>query len=297
MALESWHAVMATGSVLGLGVLLTRQVLLGWSLRQLTRFADEREALDRWWRAIAGLPAELQTPSLRVAIGRILYQRLKRARRLQPEHPSLRDQPLRIARFIGRAPRDDGRRLTGAARAEAMATLAELKRLLTDSARDRLASPEEIERCERTVAASLSALEFQHYRQAALQAEYLQRIPQAIECLRHALSCTAHLSPGAPERRDAQARLALLETRLNECATGQAKPLTPSIGQQRRPHPVSGKMLGGSPTAHAPGERPAQGGSAKLVRPIRRQTVSGAEAPDPVLDDVQIGILFERIER
>jgi hypothetical protein len=230
VALDTWHALIASGAAVGVAVVLTRQALRGWSLRRLERLADELTALERWWRIIERLPAELQTQSLRVTIGRILYQRVQRARRIHPDHPTLREAALRVARFIGRTPRNAGRPVTGAARADAMATLADLKQLLVESARDRLISARQIDRCAHEVAASLAALEFQHYRQAALQAEYLQRIPQAVECLRAALGCAAHLTPGAPERRDVEARLALLEARLATPGHGQPDRLPPVVG-------------------------------------------------------------------
>jgi hypothetical protein len=230
VALDTWHALIASGAAVGMAALLTRLALRDWSLRRLARLADECDALERWWRIIERLPAELQTQSLRVTIGRILYQRVQRARRLRPDHPALRDEALRIARFIGRIPRDAGQPVTGTARARAMETLAELKQLLVESARDRLISSRQIDRCAREVAASLADLEFQHYRQAALQAEYLQRIPQAVECLQAALACTAHLTPGAAERRDVEARVALLQARLEAAADGLDTRLPPLAG-------------------------------------------------------------------
>jgi hypothetical protein len=173
--------------------------------------AHESYALQHWWGVIAQLPAEVLTQSLRCTLGRIMYQRVKRARRVQPEHPFLRDQQLQIARFIGRAPGHDGRRLTGVAREQAMAALGGLKRALHDSAADGLIDPLELERCEATVAKSLTELEFAHYRQAALQAEYLHRTPQAVAHLRAALRAAQLLGPNGTEQREIERRLQALE--------------------------------------------------------------------------------------
>lgn len=218
MTLSSWHAAVALVGLLGLALAWGLRV---WSLRQLARFADECRTLERWWAAIDDLPAELQTQPLRLTIGRIMYQRLKRARQIRPNHALLQEQPLRIARFIGRTPRYDGRRVTGAAREQALAALNELKSLLAESARDRLVSSTDIARCEHNIDHSMCTLEFQHYRQAALQAEYLDRLPQAIDCLEAALRSVRHLSGAAAEQRDVARRLESLRARVE--VTGTAR--------------------------------------------------------------------------
>lgn len=222
MTLSSWHVAVA---LVGLLSLAAAWGLKARSLRRNARFADECRTLDRWWAAIDDLPAELQTQPLRLTIGRIMYQRLKRARRIHPDHPLLQDQPLRIARFIGRVPRYDGRRVTGAAREQALAALNELKSLLAHSARDRLVSGADIARCEHNIDHSLCTLEFQHYRQAALQAEYLDRLPQAIDCLEAALRSVRHLDGAGADQRDVARRLEALRARVHGSTERQASGL------------------------------------------------------------------------
>jgi tetratricopeptide (TPR) repeat protein len=229
MELDNWHLLGMLAALAGTG-LAVRQMLRAWSLRALQRLADECLALERWWHAIDRLPAELQSQSLRLTLGRLMVQRLRRAQHIRPDHPLLREQSLRIARFIGRTPPQDGRRVTGPAREQAMATLADIRELLAECGRDRLVAVEEVERCERRVTDALAELEFQHYRQAALQAEYLQRIPQAIDCLKSALRCIDHLAPEAPQRRDAAHRLALLETRMARGDAAGSATLNPFVG-------------------------------------------------------------------
>jgi hypothetical protein len=212
MAFDAWlWVVVVVSAATGAIALVARYGLQAWSLYQLEVLAHESYALQRWWEVIAQLPAEVQTQTLRCTFGRIMYQRVKRARRVHPEHPFLRDQQLQIARFIGRAPGDDGRRLTGLAREQAMTALGDLKRALAESAADGLIGVAELERCEAAVARSLTQLEFAHYRQAALQAEYLDRIPQAIANLRSALRTAQLLGPGCREQREIERRLQTLE--------------------------------------------------------------------------------------
>lgn len=211
MTVEPWQLVAAITTAVGVLAMAGRHALQAWSLHQLKVLAHESYALQRWWEVLGQLPAEVLSQSLRCTLGRIMYQRLKRARRVQPDHPFLRDQQLQIARFIGRAPWDDGRRLTGTAREQALIALGDLRRVLDESAADGLISQVELDRCEASVAHSLTALEFAHYRQAALQAEYLERIPQAIAHLRSALGTAQRLGSNGAERREIERRLRYLE--------------------------------------------------------------------------------------
>jgi hypothetical protein len=207
MALEPWQLVVALSIGIGALALTARLALQAFSLYQLRVLTHESDALQRWWGAIGQLPAEMLSQQLRCTLGRIMYQRLKRARRIQPDHPFLRDQQLQIARFIGRTPASDGRRLTGMAREHARAALDDLERVLAESAADGLISGAELAACEAGVAKSLMELEIVHYRQAALQAEYLQRIPQAIGYLESALRSARALAPGSAEQREIEQRL------------------------------------------------------------------------------------------
>ncbi|MFU8816679.1 MAG: hypothetical protein ACNA7W_15130 [Pseudomonadales bacterium] len=216
MTVELWQLVVVICVAVGAVAWAGRYALHAWSLYQLKVLAHESYALQRWWDVLGQLPAEVLSQPLRCTLGRIMYQRLKRARRVQPDHHFLRDQQLQIARFIGRTPGDDGRRLTGAARQQAMAALGDLKRVLDESVSDGLISQAELERCEAGVAQSLTALEFAHYRQAALQAEYLQRIPQAIDHLRSALRAAQRLGSNGAEQREIERRLRHLEAGAGE---------------------------------------------------------------------------------
>ncbi len=210
--MQPWEWVTVTSVALG-GLMVTgRYGLRAWSLYQLRTLARESHALERWWSVIAELPAELQTQPFRCTLGRIMYQRLKRARRIQPDHPYLHSQLLQIARFIGRSPRDAGCRLTGTTRQQAVAALTELHRLLTESAADRLISRAELSRCELGMAEALVRLEFEHYRQAALQAEFLNRTPQAIEYLRSAVRAAQRFGEDSDELHEVAARLQRLES-------------------------------------------------------------------------------------
>lgn len=200
-----------------------RQGVRAWSLARLGRLAAELDALGRWWRVVERLPAGLQTQSLRVTIGRILYQHVKQGRRIRDDHPVLREASLKIARFIGRTPRHDDHAAGGVGRAQIMRALMELSRLLEESARAGLIGRAEVERCERELNESLAALDFRAYRQAALQAEYLGRLPQAVACLRAALASAAHLPPEAAERRAVEDRLGRLEAHL-ACAGEASSP-------------------------------------------------------------------------
>jgi len=210
--MQPWDLVAALCTAVGGLALAGRYGLRAWSLHQLRVLARESLALQRSWSVIAELPAELLTQPLRCTLGRIMYQRLKRARRVQPDHPFLRVQLLQIARFIGRTPRGDGRRLTGAAREQAIEALTQLYRLLGESAAEKLISQADLVRCEASVAQALTKLEVAHYRQAALQAEFLRRIPQAIECLRSALHTAQSFGQDSAERREIEARLQQLES-------------------------------------------------------------------------------------
>jgi len=209
--MQPWELVAVTSTAVGSAALAARYGLRVWSLYQLKILARESHALQRWWAVIGELPAELLSQPLRCTLGRIMYQRLKRARRIQPDHPFLRMQLLQIARFIGRTPRDGGRRLTGATRARAIGALTELHRLLGESAADKLISPVELVRCQVNVNRALTELEFAHYRQAALQAEFLRRIPQAIEYLRSALRTAQTFGNDSAQLREVEARLQALE--------------------------------------------------------------------------------------
>jgi hypothetical protein len=209
--MQPWELVAVVCTIVGGLALVGRYGLRIWSLRQLRMLARESLALQRWWSVIAELPAELLTQPLRCTLGRIMYQRLKRARRVQPDHPFLRAQTLQIARLIGRTPRGDGRRLTGAAREQAIDALADLYRLLGESAAEKLISRAELIRCEADLAQTLTRLECTHYRQAALQAEALRRMPQAIEYLRSALQAAQRFGQDSAERREIEARLRILE--------------------------------------------------------------------------------------
>jgi hypothetical protein len=210
--MQPWELVAVMSTAVGGLALAGRYVLRVWSLHQLRTLARESLALQQWWAVIGELPAELLTQPLRCTLGRIMYQRLKRARRIQPQHPFLRVQLLQIARFIGRTPRHDGRRLTGAAREQAIGALTELYKLLRESAAKKLISNADLMRCEASVSLALTQLEFVHYRQAALQAEYLQRFPQAIEYLRSALRTAQLLGTESTEQQEIEARLRSLES-------------------------------------------------------------------------------------
>lgn len=209
--MQPWELVAVASTAVGGAALVARYLLRAWSLRQLRVLARESLALQRWWTVIGELPAELLTQPVRCTLGRIMYRRLKRARRIQPDHPYLRAQLLQIARFIGRTPRDEGRRLTGSDRAQAIEALNDLKRMLSESAAENLVPTGELARCERDVSEAVTRLEIAHYRQAALQAEFLRRIPQAIEYLRSALMTAQRVGQDSAERREIEARLQVLE--------------------------------------------------------------------------------------
>jgi hypothetical protein len=226
MTLEPWQLVVAVSTSLGGSAMAVRLALRAWSRRQLQQLMRDSEQLERWWQVIGELPAEVLSLSLRCMLGRVMYQRLKRARRIRADHPFLQSQQLQIARFIGRTPREDGRRLTGAAREQALGAVAQLEALLAQSVADGLTSRAERERCETTVFEALTTLEVAHCRQAALQAEYLRRLPQAVAYLRSALRAAETLGPDFPDRARIADRLARLE---GELAAQRARP-TPAAG-------------------------------------------------------------------
>lgn len=211
--MHPWELVAMLSTGVGGLALAGRYTLRAWSLYQLKVLARESHALHRWWSVIAELPAELLTQPLRCTLGRIMYQHVKRARRVQPEHPFLRAQLLQVARFIGRTPRDAGRRLTGTTREKAIAALTELNGMLFESEARQMITRGEMARCAASVSQALTQLEFAHYRQAALQAEYLHRVPQAIEYLRSALRSAQAFGRDSTQCREVEARLQALEGR------------------------------------------------------------------------------------
>lgn len=209
--MQPWELVAAVSTTVGACALAGRCGVRAWGRYQLGVLARESQALQRWWAVIGELPVELLSQPLRNTVGRVLYQRLKRARRVQPDHPFLRVQILQIARFINRGARDQGWRLTGVTREKTVAAFAELHRLLDESAAERLISSTDLARCEASVAQALTQLEFAHYRQAALQAEFLRRTPQAIQYLRTAVRTASALGRDCREVREVEARLRTLE--------------------------------------------------------------------------------------
>jgi hypothetical protein len=210
MILEPWLLVMALCAGAGTLALAGRRGLDAWSLRQLGILTRESDALLRCWAVIDRLPAEALSQSLRCTLGRIMYARLKRARRVHPDHPFLRDQQLQIARFIGREPMSKGHHIAGAPD-EAAATLADLRLILDQGAAEGMVSEAERLRSETSVSRALTVVEIAAHRHAALQAEYLRRIPQAAAHLRSALHAADSLGRESQEQRDIARRLQSLE--------------------------------------------------------------------------------------
>ena len=98
---QSWLTITALCALAGLCALVGRLILKAWSLRQLKTLSRESLAIRRCWALLDQLPTELLTQPLRMTFGKIMYVRLKRAQKVRPEHPFLRDQQLQIAQLIG----------------------------------------------------------------------------------------------------------------------------------------------------------------------------------------------------
>ncbi|MEZ5558151.1 MAG: hypothetical protein R3E86_06330 [Pseudomonadales bacterium] len=170
-----------------------RLLLRTWGLRQLRSLARESEAVRRCWSVIERMPAGLLSQPLRMTLGKIMYVRLKRAMRVQPEHPFLVQQQLQIARFIGSSMGGRRGEITRAAREDALQALGEFLELLDESRRADILREEEMLRCRERVIAARASLQLDHFRQAAIQAECLRQMPQAISYLRDALKSAESL--------------------------------------------------------------------------------------------------------
>jgi hypothetical protein len=211
MIVEPWLLVTMICASVGALAFAGRRGLEAWGLRQLEPLARETEALLRCWAVIDRLPAEALPQSLRCTLGGIMYERLKRARRVHPDHPFLRDQQLQIARFIGREPTRDPRKVAGPA-PDPAAALDELRLMLAQSEAEGLLCDAERVRAESNVTRALTVMEISQHRHTALQAEYLRRIPQAVAHLRSALQAARALGPENREQRDIARRLQWLES-------------------------------------------------------------------------------------
>lgn len=212
MTEQPWLTISALCALAGLCALIGRFVLKAWSLRQLKILSRESLGIRHCWALLDQLPAELLTQPLRMTFGKIMYVRLKRAQKVRPEHPFLRDQQLQIAQLIGT--RQGGRiePLNARAREEALEALQALKAVLEESAADRIINELEHDRCALRLDEALSSLQLSHYKQAALEAEYLQRIPQAIAYLRSALHSAEQLHTAETERQEIHRHLQELES-------------------------------------------------------------------------------------
>lgn len=209
---EPWLMTALACALAGLAALGGRLALRSWSLRQLKTLAEESLAIRRCWSLLDQLPAEVLTQPLRMTFGKIMYVRLKRARRIRPEHPFLRDQQLQIAQLIGTTRGGRTRPLGDKDREEAMAALEGLRTVLSQSAVEGIINDLERQRCAERLDEALTSLRLIHYRQAALEAEHLQRIPQAIDYLRSALRSAEQLPAGDAERREITRQLQALES-------------------------------------------------------------------------------------
>ena len=209
---QSWLTITALCALAGLCALVGRLILKAWSLRQLKTLSRESLAIRRCWALLDQLPTELLTQPLRMTFGKIMYVRLKRAQKVRPEHPFLRDQQLQIAQLIGTRQVGRGAALSARAREEALEALDGLKVVLDESAADRIINDLEHERCALRLDEALSSLQLAHYKQAALEAEYLKRIPQAIDYLRSALRSAERLSTAESDRLEIHRHLQELES-------------------------------------------------------------------------------------
>ena len=103
-----WFLIVVICTLAGLAALVGRLLLRAWSLRQLKVLARESYAIRRCWSLLDQLPAELLTQPLRMTFGKIMYVRLKRARKIR-HHPGRPQPPSE--------PQGQGRRHAGAGRA------------------------------------------------------------------------------------------------------------------------------------------------------------------------------------
>lgn len=208
---QPWLTVTALCAAAGVCALIGRLILRAWSLRQLKILTRESFAIRRTWALLDQLPTELLTQPLRMTFGKIMYVRLKRAQKVRPEHPFLRDQQLQIAQLIGTRQGGRGEALTAKAREAALQSLQDLKVVLDESAADRIINELEHQRCALRLDEALSSVQLAHYKQAALEAEYLKRIPQAIAYLRSALDSADRLRTAEAERQEIHRHLQELE--------------------------------------------------------------------------------------
>ena len=209
---EPWLTITILCALTALAGFGGRIALRAWSLHQLKVLAEESLAIRRCWSLLDQLPAEVLSQPLRMTFGKIMYVRLKRARRIRPHHPFLRDQQLQIAQLIGTTRGGRTRPLGPSDREEAMAALEGLRSVLAQGADRGIINELEQQRCAERLDEALTSLQLIHYRQAAEEAEHLQRIPQAIDYLRSALRSAEQLPAGDAERREITRQLQALES-------------------------------------------------------------------------------------
>jgi hypothetical protein len=180
MALEPWQLVVLLCAATGTAALALRLALQSWERWQMSRLDRQGRLLERWWAVIAQLPADMLNDPLRRAIGGIMHQHLRRAQRLQPDHPYLRAQREHIARFMGQAPAG-APRPRGEQRVRALSAVKDFEALLDGVAPDRLVTQHDLVLCRAAAARTSTELEFLQRQQSALTPEHLRRVTRAIE--------------------------------------------------------------------------------------------------------------------
>ena len=179
MSLQPWELLVVVCAATGVVALIGRHGLRWWGQRQVVRLSREALALERWWVVIAELPVFCLEPGVRRTIGQVMHRRLDCARRLRPDHPFLRAERIRIARFIGQSP---GERTAQSrdGRARTLQALRALLELLQGAVADRLLERAELSAAEAAIARQVTELEFLQNQPQSLEAEYLRRVTRAI---------------------------------------------------------------------------------------------------------------------
>ena len=209
---QPWLVITIICALASLAALVGRLALRTWSIRQFKILSQESFAIRRCWALLDQLPSDLLTLPLRMTFGKIMYVRLKRARKVRPDHAFLRDQQLQIAQLIGTTRGGRSRALDLRDREDAMEALEGLKQVLEESAAEGIVNDLEAQRCAERLDEALSGVQLAHFKQAALEAEHLKRIPQAMDYLRSALRSAEQLRTGEAERREISRHLHELET-------------------------------------------------------------------------------------
>ncbi len=176
MTLEVWELVAVVSGAAGGFALLARQGLNALHARQVRGLVRDSQALQQWWDALGGLPAEVLTPSLRRTLARILDRHLVRARRLDPEHPWLLEQRARIDRFVDQPPA----RAAAGGEEQVIGAVQNVRELLARSACGREVSYHQRVGADAMLAGHLTRLEFLRDQRRSLQSDYLRRVTQAL---------------------------------------------------------------------------------------------------------------------